>query len=99
MSFHMRTFNQPSIEFTRISQILKQVAGARIVMNFHDMKTNAQKQKIAQMEFDVRRCLLACEFRTRSLLNNNCVNIRSHVARSVGSPTHSSRAHIIYCYL
>lgn len=32
------------------------------------------------MEFDVRRCLLACEFRTRSLLNNNCVNIRSHVA-------------------
>lgn len=44
------------------------------------MQTSAPKQKIAQMKFDVRRCLLACEFRTRSLLNNNCVNIRSRVA-------------------
>jgi len=77
----MRTSNQPSIEITRITQNLKTSGWRTYCDELLGHATNAQKQNIAQMEFDVRRCLLACEFRTRSLLNNNCVNIRSHVAR------------------
>lgn len=69
------------MKMTRISKKIPKTSSRLTYHNELLGHANKQKQKIAQIEFDVRRCLLACEFRTRSLLNNNCVNIRSRVAR------------------
>lgn len=71
----MRTSNQLSMKMTRISQNPKTSSRRAHRDELLGHANERAKQKIAQMEFDVRRCLLACEFRTRSLLNNNCVNI------------------------
>lgn len=75
--FHVRTSDQlHQQKWQEILKFLKRATGSRAYRDgLLGHAYNRAKPKIAQMEFDVRRCLLACEFRTRSSLNNNCVII------------------------